>query len=138
MRQILLPCLLFAALLSACSTPDSRIESNRAAFNQYPADVQEKIKAGRVDIGFTPEMVRMAIGEPVRQLTRKTESGDSEIWIYADSKPQVSLGLGFASFGHHSVTGVGVQTSTGGYEPDEKTRVVFRNGRVERVELRKP
>ena len=137
MRKIILSSLLLAALLSACSTPESRIDANRSAFNQYPSDVQEKIKAGRVDIGFTPEMVRMAMGDPVRQFTRKTESGESEVWIYADSKPQVSLGFGFASFGHHSATGVGVATSTGGYEPDEKTRVVFRNGRVDSVEHRK-
>jgi len=137
MRKIILPCLLLVALLGACSTPDSRIDANRAAFNQFPAEVQEKIKAGRVDIGFTPEMVRMAMGDPARQLTRKTETGDSEVWIYVDSKPQVSFGFGFASFGHHSATGVGVATSTGGYEPDEKTRVAFRNGRVDSVEQRK-
>lgn len=137
MRHFIIPCLLLVALLSACSTPDSRIDSNRAAFDKFPADVQEKIRTGRVDVGFTPEMVRMALGEPARQLTRKTESGDVEVWMYADNKPQLSFGFGVGSVGRHSGVGVGMSTSTGGYEPDEKIRVEFRNGRVESVEYRK-
>lgn len=137
MRYFIIPCLFLVALLSACSSPDSRIDSNRAAFNQFPADVQEKIKAGRVDVGFTPEMVRMALGEPARQFTRKTESGDAEVWMYADNKPQISFGFGVGSFGRSGGVGVGMSTSTGGYEQDEKIRVVFRNGRVESVEYRK-
>ena len=137
MRYFLLSFGLLALLLSGCSTPDSRIDSNRAAFNQFPADVQEKIKAGRIDVGFTPEMVRMALGEPARVYTRKTETGDTEVWIFTDSKPRISLGIGVASGGPHSAVGMGMQTSTGGYEPDEKTRVEFRNGRVDRIEFRR-
>ena len=137
MRYFLLPCVLLAALLSACSSPDSRIDSNRAAFNQFPTDVQEKIKAGRIDVGFTPEMVRMALGEPARIFTRKTEAGDAEVWIFTESKPRISFGFGVASGGYHSAVGMGVQTSTGDYEPDEKTRVEFRNGRVDRIESRR-
>jgi len=64
--------LIAAALLAACATPDSRIADNRSAFSQYPAEIQAKIKAGQVDVGFTPEMVLMALGEPTRKFTRKT------------------------------------------------------------------
>ena len=137
MRHIIFPALLLIALLSACSTPDSRIDSHRSAFEKYSPEVQEKIRAGRVDIGFTPEMVRIALGEPARQVTRKTEAGDREIWIYADTKPQISFGFGIASVGRNSGVGAGVGTSTGGYEPDEKVRIEFREGRVENIEYRK-
>ena len=137
MRHFLFPGLLLIALLSACSTPQSRIDSNRAAFDQFPAAVQEKIRAGRVDLGFTPEMVRMALGKPARQTTRKTTAGDVEIWIYTDDKPQLSFGFGVASGGYHHAMGVGMETSTGGYDPDEKARVEFRGGQVVSVEYRK-
>lgn len=125
------------ALLSACSSPDSRIDSNRAAFDQYPAEVQAKIRAGKVDVGFTPEMVKLALGEPSRQLTRKTDAGEVEVWMYADNKPQISLGFGIGSVGRNSGMGMGVSTSTGGYQDDEKIRVEFRAGLVASVEYRK-
>lgn len=137
MRKSHIPCFLLVAVLAACSSPDSRIDSSRAAFDSYPAETQAKIRGGKVDVGFTPEMVRMALGEPARQLTRKTETGELEVWIYTDDKPQFSFGFGVGSGSRHSGMGVGMATSTGGYEPDEKARVEFRNGLVESVEYRK-
>ena len=137
MRKILLPILLLIALVSACSSPDSRIESNRAAFEKFPAEVQAKIRAGKVDIGFTAEMVRLALGEPARKLSRKTEQGEAEVWMYADNKPQISFGFGIGSYGSRSGMGVGVSSSTGGYEADEKIRVEFRSGLVASIEYRK-
>lgn len=134
MRNYLLPGLMLCALLSACSTPDSRIDSNRAAFDKLPAEVQQKIRAGKVEVGYTPAMVKMALGEPTRTLTRKTESGDAEVWVYTESKPQISLGFGIGSGGRHSGGGVGVATGTGGRDDDEKARVEFRAGLVTSVE----
>lgn len=137
MRYSICSSLLLVALLSACSTPDSRIDSNRAAFEQYPAAVQEKIRAGRVDVGFTPAMVRLALGEPSRTFTRKTETGEAEVWIYTENKPAISFGFGYASGGYRSGSAVGVSTSTGARDPDEKARVEFRDGLVFAVESSK-
>ena len=137
MRYFIFPGLLLIAMLGACSTPQSRIGSNRPLFEKFPSEVQEKIRAGRVDLGFTPEMVRMALGEPARQLTRKTETGETEVWIYSDDRPQFSFGFGVGSGGRHGGVGLGMETNTGGYEPDERARVEFRDGQVERIEFRK-
>jgi hypothetical protein len=125
------------ALLTACSTPDSRIAVKRTAFEQFPADVQQKIRAGQIDVGFTDEMVLMALGEPARKFTRKTEAGDTEVWGYHDNKPRFSFGIGVGSGGRHSAVGGGVEMSTGGYDPDEKVRVEFRGGRVTAVDYLK-
>ncbi len=123
------------ALLAACSsTPDARIAKRQSAFNQYPSAVQKKIHAGEVDIGFTPEMVVLALGEPARQFTHQSTTGTAEIWIYHDNGPRFSIGIGVGSFGRHSATSVGVSTSTGGYDPEEKMRVEFRDGRVTAIE----
>lgn len=130
--------LLTVVLLAACaSTPDSRIARNRAAFQRYPVAVQDKIRAGEVEVGYTPEMVRLALGEPTRQFNRQAESGDAEIWVYHESGPRFSLGLGFGTSGRHAGTSVGVATSTGGYDPEEKMRVEFRDGRVTEIEYRR-
>lgn len=128
-------CLASAALLAACSsTPDDRIAKSQAAFGQYPSVVQQKIRAGEVDIGFTPEMVLLALGEPSRQFNHQSATGTAEIWIYHDNGPRFSFGIGVGSFGRHSATSLGVSSSTGGYDPEEKMRVEFRDGLVSAIE----
>jgi len=129
-------CLVSAALLAACSsTPESRIAKNQAAFEQYPAAVQQKIRAGEVEVGFSPEMVRLALGEPARQLSRQTAGDTAEVWVYHRNGPRFSFGVGVGgAVGGHTSAGVGVSTSTGGYDPEEKMRVEFRDGKVSAVE----
>jgi hypothetical protein len=122
------------SLLVACSTPDSRITANRAAFEKFPAETQAKIRAGHIDLGFTPEMVRLALGEPARRLSRQSEAGEVELWIYRDDGPHLSLGVGVGSSGYHSGVGGGVAVSTGGYDADERMRVEFRAGLVSAIE----
>jgi hypothetical protein len=71
------------ALLAGCvSTPDRRISRSPALFESFPPEVQERVRAGEVEIGFTPEMVALALGEPDRRLTRRTAEEDRVIWIY--------------------------------------------------------
>lgn len=125
------------AALAACSTPDSRIAGNRAVFDPLPAEVQQKIRAGQVEVGFTPEMVRLALGEPDRVFTRRSDRGDTEVWGYRDHGPHFSIGIGVGSGGRHSSVAGGVAMSTGGYDPEEKIRVEFREGKVTVVDTLK-
>ena len=132
--------LLFAfatcGFLTGCSTtPDQRIAKNAALFDTFPPQVRQKIRAGEVDIGYTPEMVRLALGEPSRVFSRQTETGAVELWVYHDNGPRFSFGVGVGSVGRHSATSVGVGTSTGGYDAEEKMRVEFRDGRATAVEF---
>jgi hypothetical protein len=133
--------LIAAALtFTGCSTVDSRIAKNREAFNSWPSAVQSKVVQGQVDVGFTPDQVRVALGEPDRVFTRTTADGTSEIWGYRDRGPKFSfgVGVGMGSFGRHggSFGGVGINTG-GGYLDDEKMGIVFdRNGRVSSIETR--
>lgn len=76
---VLLAC---AAVLCSCNTPGSRIKKNPELFNSFPPEVQEKIKSGQADIGFTREMAEMALGNPDRVYTRKTAAGETEVWAY--------------------------------------------------------
>jgi hypothetical protein len=134
----LLLCALLLTAGCASSTPQDRISRNREAYRRFPSNVQRMVSAGMVDVGFTPEMVRMAAGEPSRVLNRQTESDNTEVWVYLSSgTPRVSVGFGVGSFGRHSASSVGVGTTTGGNDPQEKLRVVFRDGHVTEVEYRK-
>lgn len=128
--------LLAAALLAACSTTASRIGDQQGAFDSYPAEIQQKIRAGQIDVGFTPDQVRMALGEPDRRYTQQTAAGESQVWAYSKAGSGVSFGLGLGSFGLGSGAvggGVGVSTSTGGSNQD-KLRVTFEAGKVTVIE----
>lgn len=79
----LLPLLAAAALLSGCaSTPEKRIRQNPELFDSFPAEVQENLRSGRVEIGYTPEMVYFALGAPDRRVTRRTADEEREVWHY--------------------------------------------------------
>ncbi len=141
MRLPLVSALLVSTVLftagCATSTPQTRISKHRETYSQFPSEVQRKISAGEVDVGFTPEMVRLALGEPSREFSRQTGSGSAEVWVYHSSSPRVSFGFGFGSYGRHSGSSVGIATSTGGYDDDERMRVEFRDGKVTEIEYRK-
>ena len=125
---------LAAALLAACSTTDSRIRDKQVVFDQLPPQAQQQIRAGQVDLGFTPDMVEMALGKPDHVYSRTAVEGSTEVWGYRDSGPQFSFGIGGGSFGSHSFGGGGVGVTTGGDGPDDKVRVIFANGVVASIE----
>lgn len=122
------------ALSAGCSSsPASRIAKNRAEFDAYPADVKEVIRKGEVRVGFTPAQVRLALGEPDRVLTRTSEAGVSDVWIYRDKGSRLGFGVGFGVGGGPVGAGAGVN-STGSASDDELMRVVFTAGRVAAID----
>jgi len=139
LRFGLIPCL--ALLLTACtSTPETRIADNRTAFEALPADAQSRVKAGRVEPGDTAEMVRLALGEPMRKFSRRTSeagAGEAEIWVYPRRGPRFSFGLGVGGGSGGTGYGAGLGMSTGGGDPDEGLRVELRDGKVVSLEFRK-
>lgn len=117
-----------AVLVSACASPQSRIRNNPELFASFDPEVQEWIEAGRVDIGFTEDMVRMALGEPDRRVRETTPEGESVAWVYhgRGSRFSVGVGGGMARGGGGGVYsgGVGVGTGTR-LRGEERLRVVF-------------
>lgn len=73
-------------MLSGCASPESRIRSHPEVFASFPADVQEKVKQGQIEVGYSKEMVFMALGFPQRKYTRVTTTGQNEIWSYTDTR----------------------------------------------------
>lgn len=132
-KNTLLMALAFALVCAGCSTPDSRIQKDSATFASYPPAVQTKIRAGEVEIGYTADMVRMALGKPDRTFRRVTAQGETEVWAYADKTPRIGIGLGFGSYGHHSGGGVAVGTSTGGSRGD-RLHVQLQAGKVTAID----
>jgi hypothetical protein len=124
------------ALVTSCASVDSRVKKNQAAFDSWPADVQEKVRAGKVEVGFTSEMVQVALGNPDRLITRTTESGVTEGWVYEDQRPGLSFGLGMGTT--RGSTAFGSSVSVGdNWRDREVLRVIFDGGKVTAIETRK-
>lgn len=137
MKTLLLP--IFAILLlvgSGCASVDSRVSDHQAAFDTWPADVQEKVRAGKVEMGFSPEMVEVALGKPDRTSSRTTAGGQADVWIYFEKAPKVSFGFGFGSSSGSSGMGAGVRVGDN-FRDDENMRVIFEGGKVTAIEMRK-
>ena len=67
--MIRLALLMPVLLLAACAiTPTSRIERDPTAFAALPPEQQQKVREGQIGIGFEPNAVRLAYGEPDRIL----------------------------------------------------------------------
>ncbi len=129
--------LVLSVFATGCSTVDSRAKKHEAAFNSWSPEVQEKVKAGQVDVGFTPEMVQVALGDPERTVTRTTANGEALVWIYADKSPKFSIGLGVGSMRGSTGVGGGVTLGDSGWRDQEAMRVIFESGRVSAIERRK-
>ena len=82
-------------------------------------------------------MVRVALGEPDRVFARTTEKGSDEVWVYLDSGPRFSIGIGMGGSSGSAAYGGGVILSDEGFRENEVLRVVFEFGRVVAVEARR-
>jgi hypothetical protein len=136
--SLLISCVALA-LLAGCSSPAKRIHQNPEAFNSLSPGDQQLIREGKVAIGFTPEMVRLALGDPDRVLTRTDANGVSESWSYTtyETDDGVMLYHGYYHrywsspyyYPYYPYYG-----SYSGYRTREYFKVVFVGGRVASIE----
>ena len=77
-------------LLTACATPERRIQANPEVFNALTVEQQEMVRRGEVGLGFAPEAVQLAKGRPNRVYTRRSAEGESMVWSYVRQEVQNS------------------------------------------------
>jgi len=125
------------AVFAGCSTPEARIKKNPEIFSRLSAPDQQLIREGKVAIGFTPEMVRLALGDPDRVSTRTDAAGVNESWSYTtyETDEGVILYRGY----YHRFMGWGdpffpYYMSYPSRREREYFKVVFAGGRVSAVE----
>lgn len=110
-RLFFLPALLFIA--AGCQTIDRRIEENAELFATFEPEVQRMIRDGEIDLGYTPDMVAIAWGEPdVKQVLRSRET-QRDVWTYLD-RQSVFAGRRFAGYEHEEY-----------FDPNTNTHVTF-------------
>lgn len=124
-------------LVAGCATPEARIKRNPDAFNQLSPGDQQLIREGKVALGFTPEMVKLALGDPDRVFLRTDAAGTSESWSYTtyEGPDGALLYRGF----YHRYYGFGdpfypYYLSYPSRREREYFKVVFTAGRVSSIE----
>ena len=134
---VLLP---LAVLLAGCATPAKRIQQNQELFDSFPVAAQARIRGGQIDLGFTPDMVRIALGEPQRKTLRRSGAGDLEIWFYLDSirrydRQRVDIdGLSLSGPGGLRSLGGSAWINVEQSREIVRVRVEFQNGAVAAIE----
>lgn len=68
--------------MAGCSTVDSRIKEKPDVFTKLDPVIQAKIKQGIIDLGFTPDMVYIALGKPDEIRERTGGGGRETVWKY--------------------------------------------------------
>jgi hypothetical protein len=133
------------ALAGCASSPMSRIDANRAAYESWPFEVQEAVLNGQAKPGMTPEQVRVALGKPTEVVQRSVQSGDDEVWVYRKSgdgggagsilqTTGISIGAGTGGIGVSTDTNVPIGGGNVGPTGEER-EVVFQNGVVVRSDF---
>ena len=129
-----------AALVWAvgCATPEARIKRNPELFAQLSPNDQQLIREGKVALGFTPEMVRLALGDPDRISTRTDANGTSETWSYTTYEGPDGMLL-YRGYYHRYHRGWGdpfypYYLSYPARREREYFKVVFTGGRVSAIE----
>ena len=89
-KKLLLLGLLISIALSSCMSAqylrDRRIAENIELFTSYTPDIQEQIRLGQINLGFSEDMVGLAWGAPARRYVRTTERGEETVWIYSSRR----------------------------------------------------
>lgn len=131
-------CAAVAVALAGCSTTGSRIRAHQAVFDSYPESVQQNLREGIIEVGYTPEMVLIALGEPDRKADVVTGEAASEVWTWWRNSPGIGFGLGsWNSLGAN--VGLGTGISVGDRARREEQAVVeFVSSRVRRFERLAP
>ena len=124
------------AFLAGCSTPEHRISENPEAFSKLNAGDQQLIREGKVAVGFTQEMVKLALGDPDKIYTRTDANGVSEAWSYTTYETDAGVML-YRGYYHRYWCDpfyYPYYMSYGNRRDHEYLKVIFTGGRVSMIE----
>ena len=133
-------------LLSGCSTFEKRAEEKAAVYSQLDPATQEKLRNGVIEIGNTPDMVFIALGQPDSKSEQITADRREETWIYNSYYTEYS---GSEQVGYRRIVEYNRITKSYivYYEPvrvdvyrdrvQDRIRITFRDGKVAVIEQAK-
>ena len=122
--------------LAGCTSPETRIKQNPAAFDRATPAQQELIKQGKVDIGFDTDLVELALGVPDRTRERIDANGKEVIWSYVnyEGPDGALLYRGWYHRGYWAGPSYAYFADYPNRREREHFRVVFKDGKVVQIE----
>ena len=133
-------------VLGGCSTVKSRIQEKSAVFASLDPQTQSRIRQGLIDVGYTFDMVYMALGKPDEVRDRQTTDGKNTTWIYNTywQEYEGSRVVGYRRFVYfdpilksYRVYIEPVRQELYSEHVEDRTRVHFKDGHVESIETAK-
>lgn len=145
-NRIVLPLLAGLALVvgfTGCNTFASRARERSETFESLPANEQQRLQRGAINVGDTEDMVYIALGHPNERRDVTTADGTQTIWSYKTYWQQYE-GTSWAGWRRVIVPAPNRRGFVIFHEPvsydvyrthvDEAIRVTFNNGVVSTVE----
>jgi hypothetical protein len=135
-----------ALALAGCSTVSSRIREKPAVFAKLDPAIQSRIKQGIIDVGFTPDMVYIALGRPDETRERIGQDGRETIWKYTTcyDRYEGTFHAGYRRFVYwdpqiraYRVYYEPVYTDVYSAQKETSIRVTFRDDKVTTIEQTK-
>jgi hypothetical protein len=132
--------------LAGCQTVESRIKEKPEVFASVDKTTQDKIKQGIIDLGYTEDMVYLALGAPDQKRESLSATGRSLTWIYNTYYTRYE---GNQMHGYHRrvyfdpflktyrVYYRPVFTEVYSEEKEERIRIVFKDGKATVIEQAK-
>ena len=147
-RRLVTTFMLAASLgfLAGCQTVNDRIKEKPAVFAALDAPTQDKIKQGIIDLGYTEDMVYLALGKPDQLRESKRTDGNTTTWIYNTYYDRYE---GTAFVGYHRsvyfdpylrayrIYDRPVYADSYAQEKEERIRVIFKDGKATVIEQAK-
>jgi len=149
--RLLIPLAALGVLLFSvgCQTVDTRIKEKPAVFASVDKETQEKIKQGIIGIGYTEDMVYLALGSPDQIRESVTATSRTLSWIYNSYTTHYDgiygMGMGYGYYSRYPYYPYpyyrpypyyyGGYYGGGSYtEKEERIRVTFNHGKVTAID----
>ena len=134
------------ALFTGCQSIDNRIKEKPEVFAQVDKATQDKIKQGIIDLGYSEDMVYLALGAPDQKREAISAAGRTVTWIY-NTYYQRYDGSQFAGYNRRVYFDPALRTYRVYYRPvyaeyysdekEERIRIVFKDGKASVIEQSK-
>ena len=132
--------------LAGCQTVESRIKEKPEVFANVDKATQDKIKQGIIDLGYTEDLVYLALGVPDQKRETVTAAGNTMTWIYNTYYNRYD-GSVYSSYYRsvyydpylraYRMYYRPIMTETYTQEKEERIRIVFQDGKVTVIEQAK-
>ena len=132
--------------LTGCQNVNSRIKEKPDVFAKLDLATQDKIKQGIIDLGFTEEMVYLALGDPDQKKESVSVTGQTVSWIYNTYYERFD-GMSHLGYSRRVYFDPYLNTYRVHYHPafgesyvtekEERIRIVFKDGKVIVIEQTK-